>query len=132
MKLYNFFLFNCIKWPLLYKYSIPITCNETYPSHCRSLYSLIVLLLSIGCVLYISTSVWVLRTPNAGRNDHFQRFYSFFLEKNKKFAANFSKKEFFKFAPEHWWTVLLPKNELFPLKSRFYLKSRGKSSFFWE
>ena len=25
-------------------------------------------------VLYISTSVWVLRTPNAGQNSHFQRF----------------------------------------------------------
>ena len=32
-----------------------------------------------GHVLYISTSVWVLRTPNAGRNDHFQRFYITFL-----------------------------------------------------
>ena len=26
-------------------------------------------------VLYILTSVWVLRTPNAGRNSHFQRFF---------------------------------------------------------
>ena len=25
-------------------------------------------------LLYISTSVWVLRTPNPGRNSHFQRF----------------------------------------------------------
>ena len=46
-------------------------------------------------VLYISTSVWVLRTPNAGWNDHFQRFYLFFLEKSKKLAANFIKKQFF-------------------------------------
>ena len=27
-----------------------------------------------ACVLYISTNVWVLRTPNAGRNGHFQHF----------------------------------------------------------
>ena len=26
------------------------------------------------CLLYILVSVWVLRTPNAGRNSHFQRF----------------------------------------------------------
>ena len=31
-------------------------------------------------LLYIWTNVWVLPTPNAGRNDHFQRFYSFFLK----------------------------------------------------
>ena len=37
----------------------------------------------------------VLRTPNAGRKSHFQHFYSFFLEKSKKFAANFSKKQVF-------------------------------------
>ena len=42
-------------------------------------------------VLYISTSILVLCTPNAGPNDHFQNFYSvFFFEKSKKFAANFS------------------------------------------
>ena len=29
-------------------------------------------------MLYILTSVWVLHTPNAGRNDHFQRFYIIF------------------------------------------------------
>ena len=29
-----------------------------------------------ACLLYISTRVWVLRTPNAGRNSHFQCFYA--------------------------------------------------------
>ena len=43
-------------------------------------------------VLYISTSVWVLRTPNAGRNSHFQHF---FMQKRKKITANFCKKQFF-------------------------------------
>ena len=28
----------------------------------------------LHAVLYISTSVWVLHTPNAGQNLHFQRF----------------------------------------------------------
>ena len=27
------------------------------------------------CMLYFSTSVWVLRTPNTGRNLHFQHFW---------------------------------------------------------
>ena len=35
-------------------------------------------------LLYISTSVWVLRTPNDGRNSHFQRFCC----KNRKKARN--------------------------------------------
>ena len=46
-------------------------------------------------VLYISTSVWVLRTPNAGRMSHFQHFLCKKAEKNKKFAAKFCKKQFF-------------------------------------
>ena len=28
-----------------------------------------------GCVFYILTSVWVLGTPNAGQNLHFQHFF---------------------------------------------------------
>ena len=41
-------------------------------------------------MLYISTSVWVLRTPNAGQNLHFQHCLCYKAE--KKFAAKFSKK----------------------------------------
>ena len=47
------------------------------------------------CLLYISTSVWVLRTPNAGPNSHFQRFLLQKAKKSKKFAANFCKKQVF-------------------------------------
>ena len=46
-------------------------------------------------VLYISTSVWVRRTPNAGRNSHFQCFLCKKAEKNKKFEAKFCKKHVF-------------------------------------
>ena len=35
-------------------------------------------------VLYILISVWVLHTPNASRNSHFQHF----LQKNAKKVAN--------------------------------------------
>ena len=31
-------------------------------------------ILEVGELLHISTSIWVLPTPNAGRNSHFQRF----------------------------------------------------------
>ena len=61
----------------------------------------------------ISTSVWVLRTPNAGWNSHFQGFYSFFLEKAKYLQQISSKTRFLKFAPERWSTVFFPKNDLF-------------------
>ena len=61
----------------------------------------------VDYVLYILTSVWVLRTPNAGRNGHFQHFFCKKAQKSKKFAANFCKKHFFKFASERWSTVIL-------------------------
>ena len=43
--------------------------------------------------MYISTRVWVLRTPNAGRNGHFQRFLckktkKVFLGKKVHFFGN--------------------------------------------
>ena len=56
-------------------------------------------------VLYILASVWVLSTPNAGWNSHFQCFCCKKPKKCKKFAANFNKKQFFLFAPERWSTV---------------------------
>ena len=46
-------------------------------------------------MLYISTSVWVLRTPNAGWNSHFHFFFAKKLKKSKKYAANFCKKHVF-------------------------------------
>ena len=44
-----------------------------------------------GLWLYISTSIWVMRTPNVGWNSHFQHF----LCKRNKFDAKFSKQTFF-------------------------------------
>ena len=47
-------------------------------------------------MLYILTTVWVLRTPNAGGNSHFQRpfckktFFSFFAEKPQKMTISTS------------------------------------------
>ena len=60
-------------------------------------------------VLYISTSVWVLHTPNAGLNSHFQHFFYNKAKISKKFAANFCTKTcFFKLAPKCWSTDLFP------------------------
>ena len=36
------------------------------------------------CLLFISTSIWVLRTPNAGQNLHFNIFHAKNLKKNAK------------------------------------------------
>ena len=46
-------------------------------------------------MLYILTSVWVLHTPNTGRNSHSQHFFCKKAKKRKKFAANFCKNVFF-------------------------------------
>ena len=54
-------------------------------------------------MLYILTSVWVLRTTNAGRNCHFQRFLCKKPKKSKKFAANFSIKSLSLFTC--WWCL---------------------------
>ena len=47
--------------------------------------------LKSGLCLYISTSVWVLRTPHARRNSHFQRFCCKKPKYSKKFAEICSK-----------------------------------------
>ena len=52
-------------------------------------------------------------------------FSVFFMQKSlkrKKFSTNFCKKTgFCNFAPKRWSTVLFPKNELFLLKTSFYI-----------
>ena len=56
-------------------------------------------------MLYILTSVWVLRTPKAGQNNAKMQ------KSNKlsaKFGPKFSKKEVFKFAPKRWSIILFP------------------------
>ena len=63
-------------------------------------------------MLHISTSVWVLRTPNA--IVIFSIFNSKKLKKARNLQQNLAKITFFKFAPKRWSTVLFPKNELFP------------------
>ena len=50
-------------------------------------------------MLYILTSFWVLRTPKAGRNSHFQRFSAKKLKKAGNLEQNFAKTRFFEFAP---------------------------------
>ena len=64
-------------------------------------------------VLYFWTSIWMLRTPNAGRNSHFQCFLCKKAKKARNLKQNFAKNTFFKFAPERWSTVLFPKKSFF-------------------
>ena len=42
-------------------------------------------------VLYIWTSVWVLRTPNAGRNNHFQHFCCINLKKARNLRCRWTQ-----------------------------------------
>ena len=55
-------------------------------------------------MLYISTSVWVLRTPNAGRNSHFQHFSAKSLKKQDICSKFLQKTCFFKFSTKRWST----------------------------
>ena len=45
--------------------------------------------MSYSRLLYISTSVWVLRTPNAGQNGHFQRFLCKKPKKKQEICSKF-------------------------------------------
>ena len=64
-------------------------------------------------LLYISTSVWVLHTPKAGWNSHFQHFCAKKVKKQEICSKILKKHVFFKFAPKRWSTVLFPKNSFF-------------------
>ena len=55
-------------------------------------------------MLYISTSIWVLGTPNPGQNSHFQHFLQKTLKKQEICSNFLQKTRFFKFAPERWST----------------------------
>ena len=75
----------------------------------------------VCCLLYISTSVWVLHNPNTGRNSHFQHFVAKKLKNAKKVTnlqQNLAKNGFFKFAPKCWSSVLFPKKQLFLSKKK--------------
>ena len=78
-------------------------------------------------MLHISTSVWVMRTPNAGRNGHFLHFLcKKNLKKSKKFEANFSKKQVL--FTKHRVAGLPPNIPLMynlVLKNRFLIKKKS-------
>ena len=62
-------------------------------------------------VVYISSSVWVLRTQNAGWNLYFPHFLCKKAEKCKKgtnLLQKWAKNWFLKFAPKRWSNVLFP------------------------
>ena len=61
-------------------------------------------------MLYISTSVWVLRMSKAGQNSH--AFLRLKAKKEKNLLQNFEKTGFLDFAPKRWSSVLFPKNVL--------------------
>ena len=65
------------------------------------------------CMLYISTSVWVLRTPNAGRNSHFQHFPAIFAKNT--FFFSFHQNASWLFYSQKM--SFFSKNLLLPMKS---------------
>ena len=86
-------------WNMQYKFHLNLiisTYNRLLIKHWKSRANLHTFM------LYISTSVWVLRNPNAGRNRHFQRFCCKKPSKSKNFAANFSKKQSFSSVFSSW------------------------------
>ena len=70
-------------------------------------------------VLYISTRVWVLHTPNASWNLNLTSFFCAEkpkeMQTSKKFAAQLSQKNIF-FVPKRWSSVIFSRNNLFTLK----------------
>ena len=72
-------------------------------------------------LLYILTSVWVLRTPNAGRNSHFQRFCCKKLKKQEICSKFLQKTVFLSLRQNAGRLFYSQKNKLFSLKRHFYL-----------
>ena len=63
-----------------------------------------------ACMLYISTSIWVLPMPNSGQNSHFQRFlWQKAFKKARNLQQNSSKTGFLKFAPQTLVECFIPK-----------------------
>ena len=60
-------------------------------------------------MLYISTSVWMLDTPNTGGHSHFQCFSAKKLKKQEICSKFLQKTCFLKFAPKRLSTVLFSK-----------------------
>ena len=94
--------------------------------------------IEISPLWYISTSVWVLHTPNAGPNGHFLIFCAKKLKSTtlvpKKVTnlwQNSAKKGFLKFAPKHWSRVLFPppqKKNSFSLIFVGYIQNNTKNA----
>ena len=55
-------------------------------------HKLTIQIIMMAWMLYILTSIWVLRTPNAGRNRHFQHFSAKKLKKKQKICSKFQQK----------------------------------------
>ena len=72
-------------------------------------------------MLFILTSIWVLRTPNVGRNSHFQRFFCKKAKKARNLHQIFAKNTFFWVCTQTPITVLFPKKWAFLSKKPFYL-----------
>ena len=70
-------------------------------------------------LLYISTSVWVLGTPNAGRNSHFQHKAEK-TQKNDKLGVKFSIQTFF------WASTQTLVDSFIPRKNTFRTVSEVK------
>ena len=64
-------------------------------------------------VLYISTSVWVLHTQTNGQNNAFLTFLMAKSFEKEKFASEFNKNGFLKFAPKRWLSVLFQIKQVF-------------------
>ena len=87
-------------------------------------------------LLYISTSVLVLRTPNAGWNSHFQCFYAKKLKKQEIWSKFLQKTGFLSLHQNAGQLFYSQKNELFFAKNKFlHIKSCEsltiKKNIFW-
>ena len=80
---------------------------ESWAEHqaCRAIQICLVMLLRV--VLYILTSVWVLRTQKAGWNCHFLHFYGKKLKKQEICSKFLQNTGFWKFASKRWPSVSL-------------------------
>ena len=82
-------------------------------------------------LLYILTSVWVLCTPNAGWNCHFQHFFVLKSWKKQEICSKtLQKTRFLKFAPKLWSTVLFSKKLAFFFKNTS-LPTKNSRPAFW-
>ena len=87
--------------------------------------------MAITCLLYILTSVWVVRTPNAGQNSNYQHFLCKKAKKSKKFAAKFCKKQVFLSLHQNAGWLFYSLKMGFFLKNTFLPMKSCKSLLLW-